>query len=132
MAAMNKNIVVASIALLLDEEKQIRKKRRTRTIWTGPWMLLRKIDGAFGTIFKELKEQVSDGFKGYVRMDVDHFEELVHLLSPFLQKQDTNTRECISPEESCCVTLRYLASGESFRSLEYQFRISKKAISYII
>ena len=28
--------------------------------------------------------------------------------------------------------LRYLASGESFRSLEYQFRISKKAISYIV
>ena len=35
-------------------------------------------------------------FKGYVRMDIDHFEELVHLLSPFLQKQDTNMRECIS------------------------------------
>ena len=31
-----------------------------------------------------------------------------------------------------CVTLRYLASGESFKSLEYQFRISKKAISYIV
>ena len=65
-------------------------------------------------------------------MDVDHFEELVHPLSPFLQKQDTNMRECISPEERCCVTLRYLASGESFRSLEYQFRISEKAISYIV
>ena len=55
-------------------------------------MLRRKIDVAFHTIFKELKEQDSDGFKGYVRMEVDHFEELVHLLSPFLQKQDTNMR----------------------------------------
>ena len=41
-------------------------------------------------------------------------------------------RECIKPEEMCCLMLRYLASGESFRSLEYQFRISRKAISYII
>ena len=59
MTAMNKNIVVASVALLLDEEEQARKKRRTRTIWTRLWMLLRKIDGAFYTILKELKEQDS-------------------------------------------------------------------------
>ena len=86
MAAMSKNIVVASVALLLDEEEQSRKKRQTRTIWTRPLMLRRKIDSAFHTVFKELKEQDSDGLIGYVRMDVDHFEELVHLLSPFLQK----------------------------------------------
>ena len=49
-------------------------------------MLRRKIEGAFHTIFKELKEQDSDGFKGYVRMDVDHFLELVHLLTTYLQK----------------------------------------------
>ena len=39
-------------------------------------------------------------------------------------------REFIKPEEMCCVALRYFASGESFRSMEYQFRISRKAISY--
>ena len=65
-------------------------------------------------------------------MDVDHFDELVHLLISLLLKKDTNMRECIKPEEMCCVTLRYLASGKSFRSLEYQFRITKKAISYIV
>ena len=32
----------------------------------------------------------------------------------------------------CCAALRYFASGESFRSLEYQFRISRKAISCIV
>ena len=41
-------------------------------------------------------------------------------------------RECVKPEEMCCVALRYFASGVSFRSLEYQFRISGKAISYIV
>ena len=86
MAAMNKNIVIASVALLLDEEEQNIKKRRTRTIWTRPWVLRRNINGAFHAIFKELKEHDSDGFKGYVRMDVDQFEELVHLLSPVFTK----------------------------------------------
>ena len=41
-------------------------------------------------------------------------------------------RECIKPEEMCCLTLRYLASRESFRSLEFQFRIGRKTIASII
>ena len=41
-------------------------------------------------------------------------------------------RECIKPQEMCCFALRYFASGESYRSLEYQFRNNKKAVSYII
>ena len=28
---------------------------------------------------QRIRRNDSDGFKGYVRMDVDHFEELVHL-----------------------------------------------------
>ena len=49
-------------------------------------MLRIKIYGSFHTIFRELKKRDSDGFKGYVRVDVNHFEELIHLLNPFLQK----------------------------------------------
>ena len=41
-------------------------------------------------------------------------------------------KECIKPEEMCCVAVRYFVSGESFRSLEHQFRISRKAILYIV
>ena len=49
-------MVVASVTFILDEEEQTRKKRPTRTIWTRPWMIRRKFDGGFHTIFKELKE----------------------------------------------------------------------------
>ena len=49
-------------------------------------MLRTKIYGPFHEIFRELKKRDSDGFKGYVRIDVHHFEELIHLLSQFLQK----------------------------------------------
>ena len=46
--------------------------------------------GTFHTIYKELKQQDSDGFKGYVRMDVDHFEELVHHLSAVVFSSSDN------------------------------------------
>ena len=67
-----------------------------------------------------------------MKLNTTSFEKLVELLAPSLLKKDTVMRECIKPEEMCCVALRYFASGESFHSLEYQFRISRKAISYIV
>lgn len=54
------------------------------------------------------------------------------LLTLSLPKKDATMRERIKLEEMCCVALRYFASGEFFRFLEYQFRIIKKAVSYII
>ena len=41
-------------------------------------------------------------------------------------------RESIKPPEQCCLFLRYIESGESFRSLEYQFRLSRRSISRIV
>ena len=41
-------------------------------------------------------------------------------------------RKSIKTDQQCCLFLRYIASGESFRSLEYQFRISRRTISRVI
>ena len=40
--------------------------------------------------------------------------------------------ELIVPIKGRALTLRFLATGESFRSLHFQFRISRPAISYIV
>ena len=65
-------------------------------------------------------------------MDRLHFQFLVERLYPRLIKRDTVMRKSIKPDEQCCLFLRYIASGESFRSLEYQFRISRRTISRVI
>ena len=44
---------------------------------------------------------------------------------PFLKKRDTKVRNSISPAEQLAVTLRFLATGENYTSLQYQFRINK-------
>ena len=41
-------------------------------------------------------------------------------------------RKTICPKQRFALTLRFLATGGSFRSLEHQFWISIKTISYII
>ena len=65
-------------------------------------------------------------------MDKLHFEYLAERLYPYLIKEDTIMRESIKPKEQVCLFLRYVASGESYRSLEYQFRIGRRSISRII
>ena len=40
--------------------------------------------------------------------------------------------EPIVPVKRRALTLRFLATGESFRSLHFQIRISRPAISYIV
>ena len=97
---------------LLDDEKE---NVQERSQWVQPWIrwsILHHISRA--------EEEDSEGFRGYVRLNTTSFEKL-------LLKKDTVMRERIKPEEMCCVALRYFASGESFRSLEYQFRISRKS-----
>ena len=65
-------------------------------------------------------------------LDLATFEELVQKVAPLLQKKDTRMRNAISPAEQLSVTLRYLATGESYTSLQYQFRINKGTLSLLI
>ena len=53
-------------------------------------------------------------------------------MGPSIQKQRTAMREPISPEEKLAVTLRFLATGETYESLMYQFRIHKSTISRFV
>ena len=53
-------------------------------------------------------------------------------MRPFITKQTTKFRAPISAEERIAVTLRYLATGETYESLMYQFRIHRTTISQII
>lgn len=41
-------------------------------------------------------------------------------------------RQSIKPDEQLAITLRYLATGESFQSLQFQFWVSRTAISEIV
>ena len=65
-------------------------------------------------------------------MEESQFEYIVEALTPIILKEDTYKRECIKPYEMVSLALRYLASGKTLRSLEFQLRIGKKTISQIV
>ena len=65
-------------------------------------------------------------------MSSERFENLLSLVGPVIQKQDTHLREAISAEERLVVTLRFLSSGDAQQPLCYSFRMGKTTISNII
>jgi hypothetical protein len=59
-------------------------------------------------------------------------QSLLTLIEPMIAKQDTVMRESISARDRLSVTLRYLATGETFKSMMYQTRISNSTIRLIV
>ena len=68
-----------------------------------------------------------------MRTSPDQFKEILNATEPDICKQSTKMGgELIVPVKRRALRLRILATGESFRSLHFQFRISRPPISYIV
>ena len=110
---------IACISLLLDEDDCKDFRPSKRSVWVkSSWPEKRAKQGAYHNLFQELLLDNAKSFKEFIRMDRLHFQFLVERLYPCLIKQDTVMKKSIKPDEQCCLFLRYIASGESFRSLE--------------
>ncbi|CAH2004839.1 unnamed protein product [Acanthoscelides obtectus] len=60
-------------------------------------------------------------FQNFYRMSRECFYNVLALVKEGLEKRSTNFREPICPEERLLITLRYFASGCSFKALSYYF-----------
>ena len=60
------------------------------------------------------------------------FQELLHRLDPRFERKDTWCRKALVPGLKLAITLRYLATGDSYKSLMYSFRVAHNTISSII
>jgi len=58
-----------------------------------------------------------DKYKNHLRLSREQFFELLSKVKPYIEKQDTNARECVSAHVKLQIALRYLAAGDSFGSL---------------
>lgn len=113
-----------------EEERDVPKKKRK--CWTRNWIRLRPQEGFYAKLLKELVTEEPRFYTDFVRMDLQQYEQLLAMVTPHIQKQNTVMRESISAGERLMLTLRFLATGESFRSLQYLFRIPMSTISGII
>ena len=111
-----------------DDEKPTRGKTRE-------WIKRRGENGYFNNIIQELRIEDRIGFREMFQMDVENFEYLLNEVSALItpgEMSNLGGHKLIMPEERLALTLRFLATGESFQSLHFQFRIALNAISYIV
>ncbi|XP_050674464.1 uncharacterized protein LOC126971980 [Leptidea sinapis] len=80
----------------------------------------------------ELLYEPSGEFDNFCRMSYSDFEFLLPKISPMISKHDTDFREAIPYKFRLAITLRFLASGDSYKSLHYLFKVSVSMISIII
>ena len=94
--------------------------------------LRREERGFYHQLLSEISVEDTAAFHELLRVTKTQFHVLVDTLSPRLTKRDTVMRESIKPGEMCALALRFLATGESFRSLHFQFRLGRETISQAI
>ncbi|KAG6455105.1 hypothetical protein O3G_MSEX009042 [Manduca sexta] len=102
-----------------EKRKWIKKRKRKKVLNAIPKVNL-------------VKEPGTDEFRDSLRMDSDCFQELLWLVRPFITKQDTIMRLSVPARDRLIVTLRYLATGQSYREIGIQSGISLQLISKII
>ncbi|XP_046679091.1 uncharacterized protein LOC124366548 [Homalodisca vitripennis] len=80
-------------------------------------------------ILNNLELNESFLFKNFTRMSRENFYNLLELVRAKIEKKNTTFREAVPPEIRLAICLRYLATGDSFASLMYLFKVSKPLIS---
>ena len=76
----------------------------------------------------ELKEEDVSVYLNCVRVEPRMFKELLDRLGPRLEKKDTWCRKALVSGLKLTITLRYLATGDSYKSLMYSFRVAHNTI----
>ena len=97
--------------------------RRQRRCWVRPWLSQaeHKEEGQYTRLMPTLELVDPMAYRNFIRMPPELFQELEQRLGPEMQR--TWMRDPLSPGLKLAVTLRHLASGDSYSTLQFAFRV---------
>lgn len=138
-----RRLLRAYLALvLLDEVRELedqrvaaaaerRRPQGRRRCWVRE-IFRKRYESQYYTLMPDLRARDEDMFRKYLRVPPALFDEILRNVQPLIQCQNTRMRAAIPAGMALAVTLRHLATGDSYTSLAFDFRISKQAISKIV
>lgn len=119
-------------ALLREELIDILQKKGAKRVWIRKWLSDRPVTGASALLLKQLRLEDPSEYRLALRVTAENFDELLSLIQSSIQRQDTLMRDALPAKIKLEVTLSFLASGMSYRSLSHFYRVSKPSISQFI
>lgn len=139
MSDQSENILIASlcanttISCLVAAEYQLQDKNKRKREWVKKWRKTRAVCGNIQTLLKEYTlSSDRDSYKSFLRMDEDCFRRILSYIENDISREDTHLREAIPPAEKLAATLRYLATGENFKELAENTKLSPTYLQFSI
>lgn len=121
--------IIATCSTIIHVNSTENNGTRNRKVWCKDYYRERDELGAYKLTLEELRLNDPFSFRQYLRMSAGDFEELLQIVGPHITKQSTHLRKTIPPEEKLAVTLRFLATGNSYQDLSYTFRMHRTTIA---
>ena len=109
-----------------------RRRRRQKAVWVRGWIERRMEFGLYHQLMVELRNEDPRAFHHFMRMPPAMFDELVERLRPRLTKPSINFRPNLDAGLKVALTLRHLASGTTYRNMQYAWRVPHNSISNIV
>lgn len=130
MVIVQKTTAAAILMAILNKRR--RNKKLQKRVWCRQWIQRRNIENTAENLLHDLKNEPTDEFRRYFRMSSEQFDILHEKVRPAIQKNNTHMRKAISTELRLAITLRYLSTGDSYRSLMLLFKVAHNTISGIV
>ncbi|CAH1993157.1 unnamed protein product [Acanthoscelides obtectus] len=103
-------------------------EKRKKSVWMNDYLKKRNTHGEFN-----LLKELNDGqMKMYFRLNKNQFDELHNLVINDITGRGCNAQQPIESELKLAVCLRYLATGDTFRSIGFSYRIGERTVSKIV
>ena len=137
---IKRNNAIACMALfvnqqLLEQEEHIFiRARRPRRFWVRSWLTeqQRLFFGQYNRLMSQLRLEDVESFINFVRMPPQLFDEINQRIRLRVGRHATKYRKALDPGLKLAVTLRHLASGDKYGSLQFNFRCGRSSISEFI
>ena len=110
-----------------DDDKKTRGSTRKR-------IRRRQEEGMFTNLVQELLVEDTRTYREMMRMSYESLKKILGFIEPHITPKVSAVigAQLIRPTERLVLAIRFLVTGETYRSLSLQFRVSERAISYII
>ncbi|GFU02559.1 DDE Tnp4 domain-containing protein [Trichonephila clavipes] len=119
-----------ALLLYLEDEQSSEEENRSEE---SELFQNRSSEGAFQILVCRHLPCNDEKFRQYFRLTPVLFDYVLNNIRDELTSKPYNRhKKPICPEEKLCILVRHLATGESFRSLAFQYRVSHSWISVIL